>query len=184
MSVFAKPAEAIFAGGCFWFMEADFYQQKGVLATVTGFDGGTTPEPTYDDVAAGRTNYTEAVRIIYNPDQISYRQLLDYFWRHIDPTTKDAQFCERGRQYRAAIFYLNDNQKRIALQSKKELEKNSQKFTLRYCLQQPSMPQRIITRIILRKIRCDTATIATAAAGIAGWKSFGASVNFYHSLTN
>ncbi|MCE3045150.1 MULTISPECIES: peptide-methionine (S)-S-oxide reductase MsrA [Legionella] len=128
MSVFAKPAEAIFAGGCFWFMEADFYQQKGVLATVTGFDGGTTPEPTYDDVTAGRTNYTEAVRIIYNPDQISYKQLLDYFWRHIDPTTKDAQFCERGRQYRAAIFYLNDNQKRIALQSKKELEKKFPKI--------------------------------------------------------
>ncbi|KTC73930.1 peptide methionine sulfoxide reductase [Legionella birminghamensis] len=128
LSVFGKTAEAIFAGGCFWFMEADFYKQKGVLATITGFDGGTTPDPTYEEVTAGHTNYTEAVRIIYNPAQISYKQLLDYFWHHIDPTTEDAQFCESGRQYRAAIFYLNENQKRIALESKKSIEKKFPKI--------------------------------------------------------
>lgn len=127
---FAKTEEAIFAGGCFWCLEADFDKVKGVLATISGFDGGTSKNPTYKQVSAGKTGYAEAVRVVYNPDVVSYKQLVDYFWHHIDPTVKDAQFCDHGPQYRSAIFYLNDQQKNIALASKKALEKQfTQIFT-------------------------------------------------------
>ncbi|WP_239005236.1 peptide-methionine (S)-S-oxide reductase MsrA [Legionella sp. MW5194] len=122
-SAYAKVEEAIFAGGCFWCVEADFDKVKGVLGTVAGFDGGTSKDPTYKQVSAGGTGYAEAVRVMYNPDVVSYRQLVDFFWRHIDPTTKDGQFCDHGRQYRSAIFYLNEEQKKIALASKKAMEK-------------------------------------------------------------
>lgn len=122
-SAHARVEEAIFAGGCFWCVEADFDKLNGVLGTVSGFDGGTSSNPTYEQVSAGGTGYAESVRVMYNPDVISYKQLVDYFWHHIDPTTQDAQFCDHGRQYRSAIFYLNDDQKKIALASKKALEK-------------------------------------------------------------
>ncbi|WP_232001673.1 peptide-methionine (S)-S-oxide reductase MsrA [Legionella spiritensis] len=122
-TVFAKTAQAIFAGGCFWCVEADFDKVKGVLATISGFDGGSTENPTYSQVSAGGTAYAESVKVIYNPDQVSYRQLVDYFVHHIDPTVKDAQFCDHGHQYRSAIFYLNDQQKKIALAARKSLEK-------------------------------------------------------------
>lgn len=122
-TAYAKTEQAIFAGGCFWCLEADFSKVNGVLNTIAGFDGGTSKNPTYSQVSAGRTGYAEAVRVIYNPDVVSYQQLVDYFWHHIDPTTKDAQFCDQGHQYRSAIFYRNDQQKKIALDSKKALEK-------------------------------------------------------------
>ncbi|WP_419419517.1 peptide-methionine (S)-S-oxide reductase MsrA [Legionella sp. D16C41] len=118
----AETAEAIFAGGCFWSMEADFAKLDGVLEVISGYDGGTTPNPTYEDVATGKTNYAEAVRIIYDPQKITYSQIINYFWHHIDPTVKDAQFCDYGRQYRTAIFYLNEEQKKIALASKEQLK--------------------------------------------------------------
>lgn len=116
-----RTAEAIFAGGCFWCLEADFDKVKGVLSTISGFDGGKSPDPTYEEVAAGNTGYAEAVLVVYNPDQISYEELLDFYWHHIDPTTKDAEFCDQGHQYRSAIFYLNDAQKKMALASRKKI---------------------------------------------------------------
>lgn len=119
----AKTAEALFAGGCFWCMESDFDKVQGVLATVSGYDGGVEINPSYKLVSSGKTNYVETVRVVYDPDIVSYQQLLLYYWHHIDPTAKDAQFCDHGRQYRSVIFYLNENQKKEALASKITLEK-------------------------------------------------------------
>ena len=127
-STHAKIAEAIFAGGNFWRLEAEFNKVPGVLLTVSGFDGGRGKNPVYKDVAAGRTDYAEAVRVIYNPDVTSYKQMIDYFWQNIDPTVEHAQFCDIGPQYRTAIFYLDNQQKKIALASKKELEKRFDKI--------------------------------------------------------
>lgn len=119
----AKTAEAIFAGGNFWYAQANFNQLPGVLATITGFDGGTSQDPTYEEVQNGRSNYVQAVRIIYDPDRLRYKTIVDYFWRMIDPTVKNAQFCDIGPQYQSAIFYLNAKQKQIAELSKDELRK-------------------------------------------------------------
>lgn len=121
--LFAKTEEAIFAGGGFWSLQADFDNLNGVLDTTTGFDGGSSKNPDYAAVSAGNTGYAESVRVIFNPDVISYSQLLDFFWRHIDPTTREAQFCNNGQQYRTAIFYLNARQKKLALISRHNLEK-------------------------------------------------------------
>lgn len=120
----AKTEEAIFAGGCFWSMQADFDKVPGVLDTVAGFDGGTVQNPTYRLVSTGKTGYLESVRVIYNPQAVSYKQLVYFFWTHIDPTSKDAQFCDKGNQYGTAIFYLNDKQREIAQESKKNLQKH------------------------------------------------------------
>jgi len=117
----AKTETAVFAGGCFWCLEADFDKLDGVVETVSGFDGGKLANPTYDKVSAGGTGYAEAVKVVFDPSKISYAQLVDYFWRHIDPTVKDAQFCDHGHQYRSAIFYLSEQQKQIAEQSKQKL---------------------------------------------------------------
>jgi len=120
---FAKTSEAIFAGGCFWCLEADFNKVPGVLKTESGFDGGTSQDPTYQSVSAGKTNYAEAVRVTFDSNQVSYQTLVLYFWHHIDPTVKDVQFCDQGHQYRSAIFYLNARQKQIAERSKREMAK-------------------------------------------------------------
>ncbi len=111
-------AVAIFAGGCFWCVEADFDKVPGVLSTRSGYIGGHTPAPTYAQVSAGGTGHAEAVEIVYDPARVSFRQLLDVFWRSIDPLTKDAQFCDRGDQYRSAIFYRDAEQQRLAEETK------------------------------------------------------------------
>lgn len=123
LAVYAKTSEAIFAGGCFWCMEADFDKLTGVTKTISGYDGGESKSPSYEQVSSGTTNYVESVKVTYDPDIISYKDLVDYFWHHIDPTTKDAQFCDHGRQYRSVIFYLDNNQKKIALESLAEIKK-------------------------------------------------------------
>ncbi len=127
----AKPADstisaatAIFAGGCFWCLEADFDKLPGVLATQSGYTGGTTPNPTYHQVSAGGTGHAEAVRVTYAPAKVSYRQLVDYFWRHIDPTVKDRQFCDVGTQYRSAIFWQNEAERKVAEASRDALLKS------------------------------------------------------------
>lgn len=114
--------EAIFAGGCFWCVEADFDKVPGVLETISGFDGGKTPNPTYKQVSSGATDYAEAVKVVFDPRKVSYRQLLKVFWHSIDPTVLNRQFCDVGKQYRTAIFYLNDTQKEQALASLKEIK--------------------------------------------------------------
>lgn len=117
-------ATAIFSGGCFWCVEADFEKLPGVVKVVSGYTGGHVGNPTYEQVSAGGTGHAEAVRITYDPSKISYPQLLDYFWHNIDPTQKDRQFCDIGRQYRSSIFYLNEAQRQAAETSKAELEKS------------------------------------------------------------
>lgn len=118
------PATAIFAGGCFWCVEADFEKLPGVTKAESGYIGGKVANPTYEEVSAGRTGHAEAVRVWYDPQQVSYEQLLDFFWRHVDPTVKDRQFCDVGSQYRTAIFYENDAQRAAAEASKAALEKS------------------------------------------------------------
>ena len=113
---------AVFAGGCFWCTESDFDKVKGVVATTSGYIGGHKKNPTYKEVSAGGTGHTEAVKIDYDPGQVSYAELLKVFWRSIDPTMPDAQFCDHGSQYRSGVFYLNEEQKRLAMASKSELE--------------------------------------------------------------
>lgn len=114
---------AIFAGGCFWCVEADFDKIPGVIDTTSGFTGGHVKDPSYEQVSNGGTGHAESVRITYDPGKVSYKELLDYFWHNIDPTTANAQFCDHGSQYRSAIFYLNEEQHKLAEQSKNKLEK-------------------------------------------------------------
>ncbi|MEZ4334197.1 MAG: peptide-methionine (S)-S-oxide reductase MsrA [Myxococcota bacterium] len=118
----ASPAEAVFAGGCFWCMQTPFETLDGVLGTTVGYAGHGAPDPTYEEVSSGTTGYAEAVRIRFDPDRIDYDALLDVFWRNVDPLTADGQFCDHGPQYRSAIFAQNDDQVRIARASKRALE--------------------------------------------------------------
>jgi len=116
-------AFAVFAGGCFWCMESDFEKVDGVRSVTSGYTGGSVASPTYEQVSAGGTGHTEAVRIIYSPEVVSYDELLQVFWRHIDPTVSDRQFCDKGSQYRAAIFYEDEAQREAAERSRTELER-------------------------------------------------------------
>jgi len=120
----AQSAAAIFAGGCFWCVEADFDKLPGVLETESGYAGGKLKDPTYEQVSAGGTGHAEVVRVTYDPKKVTYEQLLDYFWRHVDPTVKDRQFCDVGSQYRTAIYTLDEAQQRAAQASKAALEKS------------------------------------------------------------
>jgi peptide-methionine (S)-S-oxide reductase len=115
-------AVAIFAAGCFWCVESDFDKVDGVSSTISGYTGGKEANPTYNQVSAGATGHTEAVEITYDPSKVSYQKLLDHFWRNVDPFAKDRQFCDSGKQYRSAIFYRNDEEKKLAEESKKAVE--------------------------------------------------------------
>ena len=120
-----KPtAIATFAGGCFWCMEPPFDKLDGVISTTSGYTGGMVVNPTYEQVSAGRTGHAESVQVVYDPSKVTYEKLLDVFWHNIDPTVRDRQFCDVGSQYRTAIFVHGAEQKRLALASKAELEKN------------------------------------------------------------
>lgn len=112
---------AIFAGGCFWCTEADFDKVPGVISTTSGYIGGTTVNPTYKEVSAGKTGHIEAVQVRFDPARTSFAKLLAAFWPTIDPLTPNRQFCDGGSQYRSAIFYLNAEQKRQSEASKAEL---------------------------------------------------------------
>jgi peptide-methionine (S)-S-oxide reductase len=122
----APPGSAVatFAGGCFWCMEEPFDKLDGVLATTSGYAGGQKRNPTYEEVSAGVTGHTEVVQVLYDPKKVSYEKLLDVFWRNIDPTVKDRQFCDVGSQYRSSIFVHTDEQRRAAEASKSALEKS------------------------------------------------------------
>lgn len=115
--------KATFAGGCFWCVESDFDKVSGVLSTTSGYTGGQTPNPSYEQVSAHTTGHAEALQVVYDPAKVSYQQLVDYFWRHIDPTVKDQQFCDHGTPYRTAIFAHNADQLKIAQASRAALEK-------------------------------------------------------------
>jgi peptide-methionine (S)-S-oxide reductase len=117
-----KTATATFAGGCFWCTEADFDKVAGVISTTSGYIGGTVANATYHQVSAGTTGHAEAVKVVYDPAKVTYAKLLDVYWRSIDPLVKDKQFCDSGDQYRTAIFYVDDVQKKLAEETKKQVE--------------------------------------------------------------
>jgi len=118
----SKPETAIFAGGCFWCMQPPFDKMAGVVSTLVGYTGGAKKDPTYEEVSDGGTGHAEAIQVTFDPDKVGYAELLDIFWRNIDPTVKDRQFCDSGSQYRSAIFWRTEEQKRLAEESRKKLE--------------------------------------------------------------
>lgn len=123
----AQPAGsqvAIFAGGCFWCVEADFDKVPGVLSTTSGYIGGAKANPSYTEVSSGGTGHAEAVKIVFDPTMVTYEKLLYVYWRNVDPLTKEAQFCDYGTQYRTAIFYLSEAQRQAAEASKAAIEKS------------------------------------------------------------
>lgn len=115
---------ATFAGGCYWCTEADFEKLPGVVKVISGYAGGHKENPTYEEVSSGTTGHVEAVQVYYDPKKITYNDLLDYFWKHIDPTDAGGQFVDRGAQYRSVIFYQNEDEKRLAEESKEKLAKS------------------------------------------------------------
>ena len=116
-------SEATFAGGCFWCMEPPFDQLPGVVSTTSGYTGGDRKDPTYEQVSAGGSGHVEALRVVYDLAKIRYEKLLEVYWRNVDPLDAGGQFCDRGGQYRAAVFYHNEEQKRLAEQSKTAVER-------------------------------------------------------------
>lgn len=128
-------AYAIFAGGCFWCMEPPYDKLDGVISTVSGYIGGSVPDPSYDQVTTGNTGHAEAVRVEYHPDAVSYEKLLDVFWKNIDPLDAGGQFCDRGSQYRSEIFYTSERQRELAEASKQALAEDD------------TLPGEIVTRI-------------------------------------
>ncbi len=116
-------AKATFAGGCFWCMEEVFEEVEGVVSVVSGYTGGRKADPSYPEVSAGWTGHAEAIEIQFDPTKVSYGRLLEVFWRNVDPTTPNRQFCDRGNQYRTAIFYHDEDQRRLVLESKLKVER-------------------------------------------------------------
>jgi peptide-methionine (S)-S-oxide reductase len=117
-----KTAKAIFGGGCFWCVEADFDKVPGVISTTSGYINGKTKNPTYKEVSAGGTGHNEVVEIVYDPAKVTYAKLLDVFWRNIDPLVKDRQFCDSGDMYRTGVYHLDDEQKKLAEETKKAVQ--------------------------------------------------------------
>jgi peptide-methionine (S)-S-oxide reductase len=132
-------AYALFAGGCFWCIEADFEKLPGVVEVESGYTAGKTPDPTYEKVSAGSTGHTEAVRVLYDPAKVSYPQLVEYFWRHIDPTVKDRQFCDVGNQYRSGIYWQNDAERK-AVEASRDALLNSGRFAIVHTELAPASP--------------------------------------------
>jgi peptide-methionine (S)-S-oxide reductase len=129
-------AKATFAGGCFWCMEPPYDKLDGVISTISGYSGGTTPNPTYQQVSSGRTGHAEAIQIEYDPSRVTYQELLEVFWRNVDPLDPGGQFCDRGDQYRTVIFYHDEEQRRMAEQSKDTLDRSRK------------LPTEIVTEIV------------------------------------
>lgn len=134
-----EKASAIFAGGCFWCMEEAFEKLPGVIEAVSGYSNGQDPAPDYKSVSAGGTGHAEVIEVKYDPSKVSYKELVDHFWKNIDPTVKDRQFCDAGSQYRSGIFYSGDDQKQVALESLNEL-KSSGRFKNIYTEVEPAGP--------------------------------------------
>jgi peptide-methionine (S)-S-oxide reductase len=117
-----ERGEAVFAAGCFWCVEAGFEKVAGVTQVISGYAGGKKDKPTYEEVGSGATGHAEAVRVLYDPSKVTYAHLLEVFWHNVDPLSANGQFCDRGPQYRSAIFYLDEAQKKAAEASKKAIE--------------------------------------------------------------
>ena len=164
--------KATFAGGCFWCMQPPFDKLAGVRSTTVGYCGGKEENPDYKQVSAGKTGHAEAVEIEYDPARISYAQLLDVFWRNIDPTQKDGQFNDLGQQYRTAIFYHNEEQRRLAEASKEELGKSgrfAKEIVTEIVPATTVYRLRSTTRIITRRSPCPINSTDMVPAGIAIW---------------
>ena len=164
----ASTATAIFAGGCFWCTESDFEKLPGVIAAESGYTAGKTPNPTYEAVSAGQTSHTEAVRVSYDPAKVTYSQLVEYFWKTIDPSEKDKQFCDSGSQYRSGIYWGSDTERQIATASRDALLKTGRFKTIHTELAAASSftQPRNTTKTTPRKTQCATTTIALAAGGM------------------
>jgi methionine-S-sulfoxide reductase len=119
-----KLEKATFAGGCFWCMQPPFDRLKGVVATTVGYAGGHKTDPTYEEVSSGTTGHTESIELVFDPAQVTYSELLDLFWRNVDPTTHDRQFVDSGGQYRTAIFFHSEEQRKQAVASKEKMERS------------------------------------------------------------
>jgi len=119
-----KTAKATFAAGCFWCIEKPFDNTDGVIKTTVGYTGGHTPNPTYKEVSGGASGHIEAIEVEYDPNKVTYTELLDIFWKNIDPTQADGQFCDMGKQYRSAIFTHNSKQKKLATTSREALDQS------------------------------------------------------------
>ena len=119
----SKNAVAVFAGGCFWCMQSELDKVPGIKKTVVGYTGGHTKNPSYHQVGTGTTGHIEAIKVLFDPAIISYKKLLEHFWKNVDPTDAGGQFCDRGNTYISRIFYLNNEQKKLATASKAELAK-------------------------------------------------------------
>ena len=132
----APRAMALFAGGCFWCEETAFEGVPGVLSVTSGYTGGHEKNPTYEQVSSGTTGHAESVEVAYDPSKISYEKLLEIFWHNVDPLQANAQFCDHGTQYRSAIFYRDDAQKKAAEESKRKLE------------EEPRFKGKIVTQIV------------------------------------
>ena len=126
----AATATAIFAGGCFWCTESDFEKLPGVIAAESGYTAGKVPNPSYKAVSAGTTGHTEAVRVTYDPAKVTYSQLVEFFWKTIDPTEKDKQFCDSGSQYRSGIYWGSDAERQTATASRDALLKTGRFTTI------------------------------------------------------
>ena len=120
----SQSAKAYFAGGCFWCMEEAFEKVEGVVSVASGYMGGTVANPSYEEVSAGRTGHAESVEVTYDPTKVTYQKLLDAFWHNVDPLTPNAQFCDHGTQYRSAIFYSTEEEKRQAEESRAMIEQD------------------------------------------------------------
>ena len=129
-------ASAVFAGGCFWCEETAFEGVPGVISVTSGYTGGQKKNPTYEEVSAGGTGHAESVEVVYDPTKISYGKLIDIFWHNVDPFQANGQFCDHGTQYRSAIFYKDDAQRKVAEESKRRLE------------QDPRFAGKIVTQIV------------------------------------
>ena len=125
-TVNVPPGDAVatFAGGCFWCMEPPYDKLPGVVATISGYTGGRTVNPSYEQVSSGSTGHAESVTVVYDPKKVTYEKLLEVFWHNVDPTVKDQQFCDHGSQYRTAIFYHDEAQRKAAEASKAAIEKS------------------------------------------------------------
>jgi len=132
-SVFSQDlGKAYFAGGCFWCMEESFEKKEGVLEVVSGYSGGTTKNPTYKEVTYGETGHFETIEVIFNKDSINYNDLLNHFWKNIDPFDEYGQFCDKGYSYRSVAFYENDEQMDLIEKSMMKLEKKFNKKIVTY----------------------------------------------------
>jgi len=135
VSAFSQDlGKAYFAGGCFWCMEESFEKKDGVLEVISGYSGGTTKNPTYEEVTYGNTGHFETIEIIFDKNKINYSNLLDHFWRNIDPFDEYGQFCDKGYSYRSVAFYESNEQKNLIEQSIKKLEEKFERRIVTYVI--------------------------------------------------